>query len=137
MEPSLTTSRAIARSQKLDPINGEKLQKSGADWITFTSASTVEHFHARFNLPQLLKQFPEMKLASIGPETSKALVALDLTPDLKAKVHTADGWQRCFPRWRVTGHGVQGSACRLHRSESLHQQMPRRDDQQVYKSGLI
>lgn len=82
--------RTVAETE--DPEhNGQKLQESGADWVTFTSASTVEHFHARFNLPQLLKQFPRMKLASIGPETSKALLALELKPDLEAKVHTAEG----------------------------------------------
>jgi uroporphyrinogen III methyltransferase/synthase len=57
--------RTVAETE--DPEhNGPKLQASGADWVTFTSASTVEHFHARFNLPLLLKQFPQMKLASIG-----------------------------------------------------------------------
>jgi uroporphyrinogen III methyltransferase/synthase len=63
----------------------------GADWLTFTSASTVEFFHARFDLPKLLKQFPRMKLASIGPETSKAIRALKLEPTIEAKEHTTDG----------------------------------------------
>lgn len=63
----------------------------GADWITFTSGSTVEFFHARFDLPKLRKQFPNLKLASIGPETSKAIRALKLEPDIEAKEHTTDG----------------------------------------------
>ncbi|HSY09729.1 MAG TPA: uroporphyrinogen-III synthase, partial [Candidatus Dormibacteraeota bacterium] len=63
----------------------------GADWITFTSGSTVEFFHARFDLQKLLKKFPQMKLASIGPETSKAISALGLKPALEAKEHTTDG----------------------------------------------
>ncbi|HLX96662.1 MAG TPA: uroporphyrinogen-III C-methyltransferase [Verrucomicrobiae bacterium] len=70
---------------------GERLLESGADWVTFTSASTVEHFHARFDLPKLLERFPQMKLASIGPETSKAIRALKLEPALEAKEHTTDG----------------------------------------------
>jgi uroporphyrinogen III methyltransferase/synthase len=75
-----------------DPAGaGATLLESGADWITFTSGSTVEHFHARFNLPKLLKKFPRMKLASIGPETSKAIRALELEPALQAKDHTTDG----------------------------------------------
>ena len=69
----------------------EKLQEAGADWITFTSGSTVEHFHARFNLPALLKKFPQTKLASIGPETTKALEALGLKPAVEAKQHTMEG----------------------------------------------
>ena len=69
----------------------DKLLEAGADWITFTSGSTVEHFHARFNLPALLKKFPQTKLASIGPETTKALEALGLKPAVEAKQHTMEG----------------------------------------------
>jgi uroporphyrinogen III methyltransferase/synthase len=67
------------------------LLESGADWVTFTSSSTVENFHARFDLPKLLKQFTGMKLASIGPETTKALSALGLTPKVEAREHTIEG----------------------------------------------
>lgn len=70
---------------------GAKLLESGADWITFTSGSTVEHFHARFDLPALLKKFSRAKLASIGPETTKAIQALGLEASLEAKQHTLDG----------------------------------------------
>jgi uroporphyrinogen III methyltransferase/synthase len=68
-----------------------KLLERGADWITFTSASTVEHFHARFDLPGLLKTFPQTKLASIGPETSKVLAALAIKPTAEARQHTIEG----------------------------------------------
>jgi uroporphyrinogen III methyltransferase/synthase len=68
-----------------------KLLESGADWITFTSGSTVENFHQRFDLPALLKKFPGLKLASIGPETSKVLAVLGLKPTVEAKEHTVDG----------------------------------------------
>jgi len=68
-----------------------RLLESGADWVAFTSGSTVENFHARFNLPALLSKFPQFKTATIGPETSKALAALGLKPALEAKQHTLDG----------------------------------------------
>ena len=68
-----------------------RLLAEGADWITFTSGSTVEHFHTRFDLPALLKKFPRIKLASIGPETTKAIEALDLKPAVEAKQHTMEG----------------------------------------------
>ena len=75
-----------------DPAGaGARLLEDGADWITFTSASTVEHFHARFGLPELLKKYAQMKLASIGPETSKALRAIGLDPTIEAREHTIDG----------------------------------------------
>ena len=68
-----------------------KLLETGADWLTFTSSSTVEHFHTRFDLPGLLKRFPGTKLASIGPETSKALATLNLRPTIEANPHTIEG----------------------------------------------
>jgi uroporphyrinogen III methyltransferase / synthase len=68
-----------------------KLIENGADWITFTSSSTVEHFHTRFDLPALLKKFPGLKVASIGPETSKTLAGVGLKPTVEAKEHTIDG----------------------------------------------
>ncbi|MDB6065541.1 MAG: tetrapyrrole methylase [Pedosphaera sp.] len=68
-----------------------KLVEGGADWITFTSSSTVENFHARFDLPALVKKFPKIKLASIGPETTKALSAIGLKPTVEAKIHTIEG----------------------------------------------
>jgi uroporphyrinogen III methyltransferase/synthase len=75
-----------------DPAGaGATLLESGADWITFTSSSTVEHFHVRFDLPELQKKFPQLRLASIGPETSKTLRALGLEPAIEAKEHTTDG----------------------------------------------
>lgn len=76
-----------------DDLTGaaERLLEEGADWITFTSSSTVENFHARFNLPELLAKFPNLKTASIGPETSKALQRLGVTPAVEAKVHTIPG----------------------------------------------
>ncbi len=42
-------------------------------------------------MPKLVKKFPQMKLASIGPETSKAIRVLKLEPALEAKEHTTDG----------------------------------------------
>lgn len=82
--------RTIPETQDLNGA-AASLTERGADWITFTSASTVEHFHARFDLPKLLKQFPKMKLLSIGPETSKAIRALGLEPTKEAKEHTIEG----------------------------------------------
>ena len=67
------------------------LLTQGADWVAFTSGSTVAQFHARFDLPALLQKFPQLKTASIGPETSKALNALGLKPTVEAKQHTIDG----------------------------------------------
>jgi uroporphyrinogen III methyltransferase/synthase len=76
-----------------EDVNGAAAQllESGADWITFASSSAVEGFHGRFDLPKLLAAFPKMQLASIGPETTKAMTALGLKPHAEAKEHTIAG----------------------------------------------
>ena len=76
-----------------EDLNGAaaKFVEEGADWVTFTSSSTVENFHTRFDLPAMLKKFPGLKTLSIGPETSKALKAIGLKPTLEAEPHTIDG----------------------------------------------
>jgi uroporphyrinogen III methyltransferase/synthase len=83
-----------------DDVTGAaaRLNEVGADWITFTSGSTVENFNARFKLDELLKKHPQLKLASIGPETSKAIVALGLKPTVEAKEHTIDGLIKAIER---------------------------------------
>lgn len=77
-----------------------RLLEVGADWITFTSSSTVEHFHARFDLPKIVARFSNVKLASIGPETSKAIMALKLKPEIEAKKHDIDGLVDALRKYR-------------------------------------
>jgi uroporphyrinogen III methyltransferase/synthase len=50
----------------------------------------VENFHARFNLPELVRKFPKIKIASIGPETSKAIQQLGLERTIEPREHTID-----------------------------------------------
>jgi uroporphyrinogen III methyltransferase / synthase len=69
---------------------GARLLDTGADWITFTSGSTARNFHARFDLPKLLLRFPDLKIASLGPETSKALAEIGVNPTFEAKPHTIE-----------------------------------------------
>jgi uroporphyrinogen III methyltransferase / synthase len=68
-----------------------RLLEEGADWITFASSSAVESFHARFDLKQLLTRHPQIKLASIGPETSRTIGAIGLNVDLEAREHNIEG----------------------------------------------
>jgi uroporphyrinogen III methyltransferase/synthase len=76
-----------------DDVNGaaERLLEAGADWVTFTSSSTVENFHARFDILKLKQQFPDMRLVSIGPETSRTLRKIGIEPDAEAREHTIPG----------------------------------------------
>lgn len=82
--------QTIAEAAEVTPAS-EKLLQAGADWITFTSGSTVEHFHARFDLRAVLKKFPQTRIASIGPETTKTLDTLGVKPNVEAKEHTIEG----------------------------------------------
>lgn len=59
--------------------------------ITFTSSSTVKNFISMFDkneLPELLKG---IKLASIGPITTRTAVELGLSIDIEATEYTLDG----------------------------------------------
>ena len=63
-----------------------RLLDEGADLITFTSSSTVENFVA-LGLP-----WPKgMKVASIGPITSKTAIEHGLKIDIEARRHDIDG----------------------------------------------
>ena len=81
--------------------------EEGADWITFTSSSTVQNFHARFDLPAMLKKVPPPRLASIGPETSKAIRALGLEPDIEARTHTVDGLAKALESAILTNRAAK------------------------------
>ncbi|HEV8540859.1 MAG TPA: uroporphyrinogen-III C-methyltransferase [Verrucomicrobiae bacterium] len=82
--------RTVAETED---VNGSaaRLSELGADWVTFTSSSTVENFNARFNLPRLKEQFPGIRFASIGPETSKTLRQFGVEPDAEAREHNIPG----------------------------------------------
>jgi uroporphyrinogen III methyltransferase / synthase len=63
-----------------------QLAQGGADLITFTSSSTVENFLA-LRLP-----WPTgMRIASIGPITSKTVRDHGLNVDIEARRHDIDG----------------------------------------------
>lgn len=76
--------RTVAESGDHESI--VRFKEEGADVITFTSASTVEHF-LDLKLP-----LPEgIKIASIGPITSQALKQHKLPIDVEATEHTIPG----------------------------------------------
>jgi uroporphyrinogen III methyltransferase/synthase len=74
----------------------KRLIEEGADVITFTSASTVEHF---FNLG--LPIAPGTLFASIGPITSAALRERGHKPHIEAKDHDIPGLVEAIRRYFV------------------------------------
>jgi uroporphyrinogen III methyltransferase / synthase len=76
------------------------LTEAGADWVTFTSGSTVRNFHSRVDLHGLRDKFPRLKLASIGPETSEVLRELGSPPAVEADPQTTEGLIEAILRHR-------------------------------------
>ena len=71
-----------------EPLDGDAVAAvGGADYVTFTSASTVRHLLAAAGAEALAGP----RLASIGPATSAELRAHGFEPDLEAEPHTPDG----------------------------------------------
>jgi uroporphyrinogen III methyltransferase / synthase len=69
-----------------EPLSdGARAAALGADWATFTSASSVRYFHAAAGT------LDGPRLASIGPITSAALREIGHEPDVEAADHTPDG----------------------------------------------
>ena len=68
-----------------------RLLTEGADLITFTSSSTVTNFCDLVDVPALLKRFPQLRLVSIGPQTTDAAKAHGLEIAAEAKIHTIPG----------------------------------------------
>ena len=68
-----------------------RLLAEGADFVTFTSSSTVTNFCNLVDVPALCRNFPNLKFVSIGPVTTKTATERGLTITAEAKVHTIPG----------------------------------------------
>jgi uroporphyrinogen III methyltransferase/synthase len=71
-----------------EPLDADAVAAvAAADYVTFTSASTVRHLLTAAGAEALATP----RLASIGPATSEELRAHGLAPDVEADPHTPDG----------------------------------------------
>jgi uroporphyrinogen III methyltransferase / synthase len=68
--------------------DGQRVAVAGADYVTFTSSSTVKFFFQALDGAELSER---VRLASIGPVTSDALRERGLEPDVEASRHDIDG----------------------------------------------
>jgi uroporphyrinogen III methyltransferase/synthase len=68
---------------------------SGADWITFTSSSTVENSVKLLGVERIRK----MKVASIGPVTSATARELGLEVSVEASPYTSEGLVDAILAW--------------------------------------
>jgi len=67
----------------------EKISRSGIDWLTFASPSSVDGFFEQID-NEIIRQ-SNVKVASIGPVTSGQLESHGLHVDVTADEHTLDG----------------------------------------------
>jgi uroporphyrinogen III methyltransferase/synthase len=77
-----------------DPLDADQIAAvAGADYITFTSASTVHHFLQAAGGVEVWNARGESRprTVSIGPVTSAALRGYGLEPDVEATSHDIDG----------------------------------------------
>ena len=68
----------------------EALAEKRITWITFTSSSTARNLISLLG-PDYASQLTGVKLASIGPITTRTLEELGLSPDVQAERFTIDG----------------------------------------------
>lgn len=81
------------RAAELSPYARERVRRGDIDLITFTSASTV---HGLFSQIPPEEIGPEVVLASIGPQTSKAIAGYGRTVDIEAAEYTVEGLVRAI-----------------------------------------
>ena len=84
--PIYETHRAAA----LPPHLLDALQENRVNWITFTSSSTATNFTALLG-PNYRDQLKSIRLASIGPITTKTLTELGLPPTVEARTYNVAG----------------------------------------------
>jgi len=68
----------------------EALAKGKIQAITFTSSSTVENFFTLLK-PDTLRQYPDVKIACIGPVTAKTLARFGFTANIQPEDYTIPG----------------------------------------------
>jgi uroporphyrinogen III methyltransferase / synthase len=72
------------------------IENGHVDWLTFTSAATARNFLTLAVKHELTEKLTNMKVASIGPVTTQAIVELGLSVTVEANPHTIAGLTRAI-----------------------------------------
>jgi uroporphyrinogen III methyltransferase/synthase len=76
-------------------------------WVVFTSQHAVQYFFARLRAVNLdSRALHGVKIASVGEQTTRALQAQGLAPDMQPQVETAKGLVEAFAQREVKGWRV-------------------------------
>ncbi|MFA6471349.1 MAG: uroporphyrinogen-III synthase, partial [Candidatus Latescibacterota bacterium] len=73
---------------ELSSYSREQIRRGGLDMITFTSSSTVNGFFSQVTPEDIGKN---IRIASIGPQTTKALSQYGITSVIEAEEYTTEG----------------------------------------------
>jgi len=90
------------RTAPLKPVVIEALKAGSIDMITFTSSSTVEGFFSQVPADGLSRG---VRIASIGPQTSRTVERYGRTPDIEAAEYTTRGLAGAIESFFRTGAG--------------------------------
>ena len=91
----------VYRTTKPDALPDHVLREvqSGAiHWATFTSSSTFANFVTLLG-DQAASVLPSLKLASIGPITSRTIRAAGYQPAVEARTYTVEGLADAIAEW--------------------------------------
>lgn len=65
--------------------DAQRFAETGADWIVFASGLAIEHYHHRFDLPALMRRFPQMRIALMTPDIEPVLNTIGLSASVIAR----------------------------------------------------
>lgn len=82
--------------EDMAPHVRERILSGGLDMVTFTSSSTVASFFDQIGPDELPRG---TLVASIGPQTSKAIAGYGRVPDIEAAVYTVEGLVEAILAW--------------------------------------
>ncbi len=85
------------------PLDRAIAQLSSFDWILFTSANAARFFWGRATQAAIQRVPRGIRVASIGPGTSRELQWLGFPPDLTAARHTAEGLAEALRKEGISG----------------------------------
>lgn len=121
------------------PLDSALARLSSFDWILFASANAAKFFWARAAQKGVSVLPPGVRVASVGPGTSRELARLGFPADLTAERHTAEGLAEALGRQRIAGkrfllpRAVEGR-------EALPEEIARQggtvEEIAVYRNGL-
>jgi uroporphyrinogen III methyltransferase/synthase len=96
----------VYRTRQAESLPAEfisAMQIGEVDWITFTSSSTARGFATLFGRPDVWPA--DLRVASIGPVTSKTCREVGLPVDVEASPHTLEGLVEAILQAQVAGTG--------------------------------